>query len=499
MAFTDSHKTSLELEDYLLLAAVVLLPWAFGGVEIWAFRSAALLLVSGACVALVRRGPSALGLSRGSGWLLPAFLLAGWAALQLVPLPAPVLGLISPTAHEVYASAFPGYDGPAPASTLAAMEAEALEAVPEAAAHSPAASPGPPVELPAPACLERRWRPISLKPSATEERLAWYVALLLGFLVVRERVGDSERFRLYRWTLFGLFGALALFALVQMQFWNGRIYWIRRVLVNAQPFGPYYNPTNLAGVMEIGVPAMAGLAWSRLRLRGRAALYEPGFGVSAVAAATCLVAGLASASKFAALMLAVAVLALGLLGARNLRDRVIVCSVTLLLTVVTGFVMSGTRLGERLEMFLGRTDHAVLLEGRLAVWQSGIEMFRDFPLTGTGFGSFRDVFQRYVPAGTANRWAQAHNDYLEVLLDGGLVAAVLVAWLAWGYARSAARELRGRNHLSPARIGLAIGVVALALHAVLDFNHQIPANALIWVAACAMLAPLRRVEQGSRT
>ena len=66
---------ALETEDWLLLAAVVLLPWAFGGVEIWAYRSAAFLVALAAAFALAKRGWGAVGIGR-SLWLLPATLLA---------------------------------------------------------------------------------------------------------------------------------------------------------------------------------------------------------------------------------------------------------------------------------------------------------------------------------------------------------------------------------------------------------------------------------------
>ena len=82
----------LELEDYLLLAAVVLLPWAFGGVEIWAYRGASFLLASAAVVALWKHGWAGLGLDRRARWLLPAFLLVLWGTIQIVPLPPAVIG-----------------------------------------------------------------------------------------------------------------------------------------------------------------------------------------------------------------------------------------------------------------------------------------------------------------------------------------------------------------------------------------------------------------------
>jgi O-antigen ligase len=495
-----SHRNGplLELEDYLVLASVILLPWAFGGPEIWAHRSAALLLVGAACVSLWKHGWSGWGLRRGSGWLLPAFLLAGWAALQLVPLPPAAIRLVSPETYRLYAKAFPGYGGPGGVDPLRSLEQEALERVAEASAWALPEELGPAVELEAPDCLTRRWRPISLVPSATQERLAWYVALLLGFLVLRERVKKPERFRAYRWALFGVFAALALFSLVQLQFWNGKIYWVRQVLSHANPFGPYFNPTNLAGVMELAVPALAGFAWTRLRRSGRAAVYQAGFGAAAVAATFCLVAGLAAASKLAAVLLVAELAALGLLAARTVGSRLSVVAASAVAVAAGALLLPGTRLGERLEFFLGRSQDALLLEGRLTVWQTGAEMFRDFPLTGVGFGSFGPVFARYTPAGAASRWAHAHNDYLEVLLEGGLVAAVLVVWLLVGFVRRVAETHRWSGGFSPSRIGLIVGVVSLALHAFLDFNHQVPANALLWVACCALLAPgnRRHAERG---
>jgi O-antigen ligase len=251
--------------------------------------------------------------------------------------------------------------------------------------------------------------------------------------------------------------------------------------------------------MELAVPALTGFVWSRLRRSGRASLYEAGFGVAAVAAACCLVAGFAAASKLAAVLIVAGLAALGLLAARTLRARVTVIALSAVLVGAGALLLGGTRLGGRLEMSLGRAQEATLLEGRVVAWQAGIEMFRDFPLTGTGFGSFSEIFARYLPAGSAKRWNHAHNDYVELLLEGGVVAGVLVVWLLVGYVRRVTGSLRGGGRVSPSRIGLIVGVVSLAAHALVDFNHQIPANALLWVACCALLVSgdQRHSERGT--
>jgi O-antigen ligase len=218
-------------------------------------------------------------------------------------------------------------------------------------------------------------------------------------------------------------------------------------------------------------------------------VYQAGFGAAAVAATFCFVAGLAAASKLAALLLVAELAALGLLAARTVGSRLSVVAASAVAVAAGALLLPGTRLGERLEFYLGRSQDIFLLEGRWTVWQTGAEMFRDFPLTGAGFGAFGPVFARYTPAGSASRWNHAHNDYVELLLEGGLVAAVLVIWLLVGFVRRVAESHRWKGGFSPARLGLLVGVVSLAVHAFLDFNHQVPANALLWVTCCALLVP----------
>ena len=490
----------LELEDYLLLTAVLLLPWAFGGIDVSAYRTASLLLVGAACTAFWKRGWRGWGLGSGELWLLPAFLLVGWAASQIVPLPPGAVRVLSPEAHRIYASVFPGYDGGDSGDPLRALEAQALNRVPEARGVALVEDPGTELVLQAPDCFSRSWRTLSLEPGATQERLLWYLALLLGFLVLRARLAFQDVRRVYRWGLFLSFGALALFGLVQRQWWTGEIYWVRTVLVPVFPFGPYFNPTHFGGAMELAVPALVGHAWARLRYAGRAALYQPGFGISAVAGVVCLVAGLATASKLVAIMLPAGLIVLGIFGARTRRTRVVILAVSLfvLAAVVLLLFSPSTPVGQRFEEYAGRSEGA-LLEGRLIVWRASLDMIGDFPLTGAGFGSFRHIFARYMPAGESMRWAHAHNDYLELLLDGGVVALGLLGWLVWGYGTRVARRLHGAAPVSPGRIGLVVGLVTLSIHAFLDFNHQIPANALLFVATCALLLPARRVHDPEGT
>jgi len=492
---SDSAGAGLELEDVFLLSAVLLLPWAFGGVEIWAFRSAALLLVLGAATALARNGWAGLGLtSRRSLWLLPAFLLALWAAVQIVPLPPRLLAAISPGANEVYSEAFPSYrnDDGAPAG-VAALESRALRLVPEAEGRPLIGSEAPTLPLEAPACFAPSRVTVSLEPSATGERLCWYLALLFAFLAIRQRLADRGRRTFYLSALMIDFAALAVFGLVQAQTWNGKLYWFRPLRVASNAFGPYVNPNHFAGVMELAVPTLVALAWSRWRKVGREAIYEARFVGAIVGAGICLTAGLASASKTAAVLMAASLIFLGAVGARSTRVRLILVGGIVVTILVAGGLLASSKLGSRMISYVQSADLDHLLEGRAAVWMASTAMLADFPVSGSGYGTFREVFPRYTPPGARARFAQAHNDYLEILLEGGLVGFALLLWLIGAFGlqvRSRFRRVGSTRRLL--LYGLLAGIGALALHAFFDFNHQIPANALLFVTMCALLLPASR-------
>ena len=63
---------------------------------------------------------------------------------------------------------------------------------------------------------------------------------------------------------------------------------------------------------------------------------------------------------------------------------------------------------------------------RLEYWQASLEMVRDQPL-GVGFGNFEEVVKRYVPNLAITRCA--HNTYLEVLAELGLLGMLLLVWV----------------------------------------------------------------------
>jgi O-antigen ligase len=173
-------------------------------------------------------------------------------------------------------------------------------------------------------------------------------------------------------------------------------------------------------------------------------------------------------SAFAFGALAMAVVAPG--------RRVTALAVALL--VGTGVVWIG--LGGLIEAFEARGIRG----SRLDLWRDMLPMVRRFPLFGDGWNAFASAFPWYQTVWRTDWIGEAHNDYLQALIDGGVVGFALVAGLFFLALRGAVR----RVPRSPVELGLFGALAGFAFHELVDFNGQIPANAATFVALAALAA-----------
>ncbi|HZN55051.1 MAG TPA: O-antigen ligase family protein [Candidatus Polarisedimenticolaceae bacterium] len=480
--------------DLLLLATAVGLPWFWGGVAQAASRSAAALIGAAVAWTLIRRGTSGLGLDREARWLAPAVLLGLFALLQTVPLPRSWVAAVSPRAAALQRETF-GEGAREGSAWLRGLEERARTRVPECAAVAPSAvAPADPA-LPSPPAAFT----LSLQPSATRERLFWYAALLLAFVLAQSRAQDRAVAGHYRTALFAGTGALIAVGIANRLTAPHRLLWILDAPTETKPFGPYVNPNHFVGVMELMVPWLLGHGLASLSRRGD----EP-LGAGSVLPLAVGVAGAAATvlagSKTATMTIGASSLLLLAAAMRRQRARrtvmVFATATAVLLAVIAALGPLSMRISDYLAVYgpLSAADRAVL-------WRAGLPMIGDFPVTGSGFGAFREVIGFYLPRGEPEHWLQMHNDYLEIAVGGGAIALGLLAWLAAGYGARFARALRAeraQNGYLPG-LGLLLGLASLAVHEAVDFNLQVPANALLFVVAAAIgVAPAaRRTETSS--
>ncbi len=265
---------------------------------------------------------------------------------------------------------------------------------------------------------------------------------------------------------------LAVFALLQKAAWNGKLYWLREVTAGS-PFGPFVNRNHYAGFIGMLIPLTLGLALTRIR-RERKIL----FGFFGVIMALSLFFSL-SRGGIISFFAGIAVFAL-LLSWNKFRVKKTWALAAFLLVVFLYLLYLG--IDPVIERFY-KTD--ITREARFAVWTETFRAFKDFYLTGSGLGTFINVFPLYSSEPLISIYDHAHNDYLEFILETGAIGVVLLFLFLFFFIRCIARgNWDGKKGII--RISMLSSITTMAIHSIFDFNLHIPSNALMLSAVFGM-------------
>jgi len=135
-------------------------------------------------------------------------------------------------------------------------------------------------------------------------------------------------------------------------------------------------------------------------------------------------------------------------------------------------------------------EETLLGEIRFPLWKNALALVKEFPVLGSGLGTFNDVFLRYRPTEMPQdrQAVHAHNDYLELLIEMGIPGLLIALWAIFRFFRYV---LRGYfEHGDPVLVSLTLGgltsCAAILIHSFFDFNLHIPANALLFFIVLAM-------------
>jgi O-antigen ligase len=148
-----------------------------------------------------------------------------------------------------------------------------------------------------------------------------------------------------------------------------------------------------------------------------------------------------------------------------------------------------------LDRLLSRLDETRQLgvAHRLAIWHDSLGIIRDFPLTGTGAGTFSTAMQLYQTNDRTYYWNEAHNHYVQVVAEGGVLLAVPALVALASLTAAGARALRRRDDpLHWMRLGASASLVAVAIQSIWETGLTLPASGMLAGLAAAILVHIPR-------
>jgi O-antigen ligase len=342
---------------------------------------------------------------------------------------------------------------------------------------------------------------LSFDPYATRLILVEVAALLIYFAATLIFIDTPKRLRLLvrTLTIFGFF--LAIFGLTQSFTSPNKVYWIRES-TQSQPFGPFINRHHFAGYMELALAVPLGLIFSGSVEKEKRLIYLFAAGLMGVALIMTNSRG-GIISFVAEILFLVAMTGLSRRHRKKesseKRFRIKSAAVkaglalALIISLFGGVVLLGGE--DVLSRLVGSVNTDDSTTGRAHFWAVTTEIIKAHPFLGTGLGAFPVVYTGYDSRNGLFRLEQAHNDYLQVLSDGGLAGAAIglffvVNLFRMGFARRESRD----NFRRGVATGAMAGCFAVLVHSFFDFTLHTTANALLFLILAAMATMNGRVE-----
>jgi O-antigen ligase len=270
-------------------------------------------------------------------------------------------------------------------------------------------------------------------------------------------------------------------------------------------FGPFVDRNHFAGWMVMAVAVGLGFLVSRAShvMRGVEGWRNRVLWFSSPEATVVLLSGgglfvmgmsaglTGSRSGTGALLVALLVVGSRVARRRSGRGqrRFVTASYLALFTLVT---VLGTGLPTLSARFANPGfDEPLALAGRADLWRDAANVARQFPVTGTGVGTYTSVTP-FLQARGRSSWPntdEAHNDYLQLAAEGGLLVGIPAIVLLAVFVREVRRRFRTTSARSTSywlRVGAVAGLLAIALQEGWEFILQTPANGVLFAILCAI-------------
>jgi O-antigen ligase len=318
---------------------------------------------------------------------------------------------------------------------------------------------------------------LSAYPYATKiELLKWAAFLLLVFLTV-ESFRTTEELKRFVWFLVSLGFFVSLLAIIQYFTFNGKLYWFRVLHQGGLPFGPFVNHNHFAGFVELVVPLALALLLCGAVPPDKLLLVS----LLTVVPISALVL---SASRGGIISLLFEFALLGFL--LRIPSKQLLKATGL--GLVAGLLAAWLGAGWTVKRFESSTPRDVSWDRRVSMFRDTWQVFLHHPWAGSGLGTLETVFPRYESYYDRLVVDHAHNDYLELLADTGVIGGLCVlGFVAILFQRGLSNVRSAKNRVSRSFCaGAVVACAGLLLHSLVDFNMHIPSNALLFLLLAAL-------------
>ncbi|HTW25111.1 MAG TPA: O-antigen ligase family protein [Candidatus Baltobacteraceae bacterium] len=312
-------------------------------------------------------------------------------------------------------------------------------------------------------------------PFLTRVQLLKLAAYFIVFFLCGQAFRSRADLTMLAWCVIIFCFAVSVLTIIQHFTAGQTIYWVEPVN-GSEPYGPYVNRNHFAGFVELTLPM--GLAL--MAFRGLRRDVMPLMTLFTIVPVSALVL---SGSRGGLIGFAFELCILGWMMWKRHALRSGRVAVAAAVAVAALFFATWVGASRAIQKFSALKSPETSLARRISMARGAVHIFLDHPIKGSGLGTLVAVYPRYETDYDGRVVEHVHNDYLETLAETGLLGGICGAaflWMLWGDVR---RNLSAEQaHFSLGlHVGAAMAVGGLLVHSLVDFNLQLPANALLFL------------------
>jgi len=328
--------------------------------------------------------------------------------------------------------------------------------------------------------------PLHPHPEAGLRRLICWFSTFALFYSATAFPFSRVRVRRIIFVILGVAGFEAIYGLIEYAGGHQHIFNYTKIAYLDSATGTFVNRNHFANYMGMALCLSFGVIsfyWAKTKngINGKGRPVEPVILLSFLSVLLGA-ALLFSRSRAGIISVFIALIFAGLFFITKKRWRYfITVAMIVVAAIVLAFWLGKDPTPDR---FLDIPAEVSVEDSRPAVWKESLIIWRENPIVGTGPGTFENIFRINNRSRILARYQHAHNDYLEALVENGIVGFILLFSAIGLTLFRTIRGLRSRKSRMSRFYGQALFLAALVLlfHSLFDFNLRIPANRLTFFA-----------------